>query len=86
MDELSKLAEKKLPIEEQETYFRIKNQLELKIFKLKKGRIAKMFANCAGEQQEKKTVSVFNEHVADATAIPQNEILFKNYIMAAMHE
>jgi len=49
-----------------ENYYRIKNQLELKIFKLKKGRIAKIFANSIGEQQNKEMVSVFNEHVADA--------------------
>ncbi len=30
--------------------------------------------------------SVFNESVADARSIPQNEVLFKNYIMSAIHE
>ena len=30
--------------------------------------------------------SVFNESITDARSIPQNEVLFKNYIMKAVHE
>jgi hypothetical protein len=31
-------------------------------------------------------ISVFNESITDARSIPQNEVLFKNYIMKAVQE
>ncbi len=63
-------AQAKLSIKELEIATLKKNQLELKIFKLKKGRIAKVFANCTGKPKEKLVVSVFNENITDARSIP----------------